>query len=335
VGYGDAVPKAVATFTSFGNPSLNDAGQIAFTARVGDDYENVGIYLYSGNGITSLARTGDPAPNTGGHFKTIGFGGIALNNQGTVVFEATFNGDNPGDGLFSSSNGTLKALVLRGQPVPTEGGTFQQFSGLALNDRDQLAFTATFNSKVGTEGSGLFVSHSGLLKTISLAGQTAGYPSTGALGRPQHPSINENGTVAFVDTITSHVRGITYLPNGVFLTPNGTLPTVPVAIKQKQISANLPVLAGNFLLPGLFRTPQGTDSLLFIARDQATKKNGLWLYSLNTLTSLVKEGDPASIASVYSFIGNLSVASSGDFAFVSNLKGNTAKAGIFVSKINF
>ena len=137
---GDPAPGG-GTFTNVRDPSLNDAGAVAFRGMLGAT--TGGIFLRSPTGqLTAVARTDDPAPG-GGQFRS--FGHPAMNNLGVIAFTARL--DDLSEGLFHFASGTVTALARTGD-FPLGGGTFDRFSGLsstegpAINDAGQVAFIA-------------------------------------------------------------------------------------------------------------------------------------------------------------------------------------------------
>ncbi len=301
-------------------------------ARIGRGYENQGVFLQTSTGLVSIARTGDPAPGAPGSFGRFGQFGLILNNAGKIAFEATFNGPEPGDGIFEYSNGNLSSAVLRGQSAPgTQGGIFDHFLGLAINQAGQIAFVASLMG--GPAASGVFVADNAGIRMLALEGQPAPYTGGGTFGNLRQPSINDSGDVAFVDTTAVRGRfGNTFFPKGLFVATSSTISAV--ARVRDQVRPGDPILTGNFQQPTIVRNA-GKNSVLFVAWNQVQGRNSLLFYSNNSLVQLLQEGDPAVVGGVHSFIGNQALASSGHLAFVSNLEGASAKAGIFVNKLSF
>ena len=137
---GDPTPGE-GTFTNVRDPSLNDAGAVAFRGMLGSTTE--GIFLRSPTGqLTAVARTDDPAPG-GGQFRS--FGHPAMNNLGVITFTARL--DDLSEGLFRFASGTVTALARTGD-FPLGSGTFDRFFGLsstegpAINDAGQVVFLA-------------------------------------------------------------------------------------------------------------------------------------------------------------------------------------------------
>ena len=86
---GDPVPDGSNSFLHFSFPAQNNAGQIAFDARLTDasngTIEEHGLYFHDDlNGLTEIARTGDPAPDGNGTIQA--FGTPAVNDSGQVAF---------------------------------------------------------------------------------------------------------------------------------------------------------------------------------------------------------------------------------------------------------
>jgi len=143
------------------NPTVNDFGQIAFTAAISktkptgdpstDDptTDGDGVFLWSHRKLIDVARPGDAVPG-GAHIVSTSFlsGQSHLNNLGQVVFNATL--DDGTQGVFVWSNGQTRLVAKTGTSVPGVG----TISGLDLfgygfastwatnNDRGQVTFAA-------------------------------------------------------------------------------------------------------------------------------------------------------------------------------------------------
>ena len=338
VSSGDAVPsRSLSFFSDFGSPVLNDGGHVAFSARIGTGYDNLGVFIQTGRALVPIAFTGDPAPGTDGSFATLGRYGLALNNEGNVAFEATFDGREPGDGIFMYSNGELTALVLRGQPVPGgRGESFDHFSGLVMNEASEVAFAASVRAeRGGTTSSGIFVGVGGRLRTVALEGQPAPYFDGGVFGSLREPAINDFGEVVFVDGVMKRQpRGPAYFSStGVFAaTSNSTLALAGAGPHKRPDDL---AITGNIRRPTITRLSDGTNVVLFTAWDEVRGRDTLWLFSQDTLTARLKEGDATVVGGAYSSVSSPVLSTAGHFAFLSRLKGSSVKAGIFVSGIGF
>ncbi len=149
---GDAVPgNPLASFATFGIPSINDSGQVAFTAgiRTGETFSTI---VFANGGV--VAQKGNAAPGTQTTFQS--FKDPALNNAGDVAFLATLDGKPPKVGLFTSLNTNtqpeivqaplakgLSLVVLEGTAL-TElpGVSIDSISAFVLTD-SEIYFTAT------------------------------------------------------------------------------------------------------------------------------------------------------------------------------------------------
>jgi hypothetical protein len=326
VGYGDAVPNESETFTDFGDPVINDSGQIAFMAGVGAGFENHGVFLKQPVQLITITRTGRAAPGTDGTFTHLGLLGVSINNAGSIAFEARYSGSISGDGIFVYSNGDLKPLVLQGQPVPgTQSDSFESFQSLATNQRGQIAFVASVNSGLGSK-TGVFVAEGGKITPLAREGQVV---SGEALHHLSAPSIDESGAVVFVDSLAYQARGTAaYVPKGIFTT--SATSSISMIVNASRLANS-----SNFARPVNARASDGTSAVLFLASQPDTGKRTVWQYAHDTLVSVVQDGDSAAGGATYTRLSFLSIAPSGYFAFASGLQGSSAKSGLFTSRTNF
>ncbi|MEQ8464310.1 DUF7453 family protein [Coleofasciculus sp. E1-EBD-02] len=169
----------------FGDVAINNQGSVAF--REYDDYINdYVISIVTGDGARRTIMADDS-------------GRLALNNNGTVAFEALLEGG--GSGIFTSSSIT---------PIADTNSLFKDFHTLSLNDEETLAFRASLD-----DGSaGIFTSSNGSLSTIA---DTGGLFSSFSSSRVRDdgtfvlldgPAINNNGTVAFGAQLDTGEYGI-------------------------------------------------------------------------------------------------------------------------------
>lgn len=82
---GELAPNGL-PFGEFGEPALNDSGQVAFRVRLGRGFDNQGVFFYSGTSTSTIAVTGQNAPGTSGTFGVLGPAGPLLNNAGKIAF---------------------------------------------------------------------------------------------------------------------------------------------------------------------------------------------------------------------------------------------------------
>lgn len=140
-------------------PSLNGAGQVAFTSSLantaGGKADDKGLFLFDdSDGITQIAREGQAAPDDNGQF--VSFSDYALNDAGQIAFTAALGGtsggsvDDYGIFLFDPTEG-LHEVVREGDTmlggtieyvdlVTSIYGYFGQWSN-GFNDLGQIAYS--------------------------------------------------------------------------------------------------------------------------------------------------------------------------------------------------
>jgi hypothetical protein len=162
---GQLTPDSSGRFFAFSSSSadsfrgnlLNDAGQVAFRARLnstvsgGDETE--GIFIGDGEALDQIARGGQPAPDGNGVFSQLLF--PVLNNSGQLAFSALLRGtsgsssDDRGIYFYDPREG-LRKVAREGDPFLGSRLTNVSISASfdpayderkALNDAGQLAFS--------------------------------------------------------------------------------------------------------------------------------------------------------------------------------------------------
>ncbi|HXF04405.1 MAG TPA: choice-of-anchor tandem repeat NxxGxxAF-containing protein [Blastocatellia bacterium] len=144
---------------------LNDRGDLVFTAELDDTSE--AVLLYSNGRTRIIARSEQPVPGTNG--EALGtFGSVMINNQGVIVFDSVFIGEER-SGVFVYDQNQLRAVAISGMEAPgTDGEVFRGVARPAVNDRGDVAFYARW----GTAGRGIFLSTTDGLSPILLNGQS-------------------------------------------------------------------------------------------------------------------------------------------------------------------
>ena len=149
---GDTAPGTGGeTYTGFGAPSMNDAGEIAFLAPLTGAVSS-GVFVDAGGTQTLLALVGDTAPGTGGG-SFVGFNNPIITQSGDVVIRATVSGGSATQGIFLLSAGASQAIALAGEAAPgTGGGSYSSFSGYGGNASGEVAFSAVMTGGTVTRG---------------------------------------------------------------------------------------------------------------------------------------------------------------------------------------
>lgn len=189
----------------FGNPVLNTAGQVAFSARTPG---TVGVYAGAVGAVQPVALSGQSAPGTGGTFG--GFGPPTLSPAGQVAFASSLTGGSSTMGVFAGTAGSLRVVALLGQTPPgPAAGTFARFGSMAVQDGAGQAGFYTQLSTNGTSatGGGYYAESGGQLRAVAVGGQTA--PGTGGGTYATFPSpgllalaMAGTGQVAFATGVT-------------------------------------------------------------------------------------------------------------------------------------
>ena len=182
---GDTSPDG-GTFFAFGEPSINNMGQVAFPGFTSGTSQS-GAFLAANGQITELFNQNDPAPGGG----TLGSpAALSLNDRGQVAFTSQ---PPTGQTLFLFSQGSFTLIAANGQPAPG-GGTFNLLSGSNggpfINRRGDVVF-----SSFATSGTAVYLFSQGHVSRV--AGPGDAMPGGGTLTAASQPTINDAGQVAF------------------------------------------------------------------------------------------------------------------------------------------
>ncbi|MGI9458120.1 MAG: DUF7453 family protein, partial [Aeoliella sp.] len=150
-------PGTDVDFTSLGYPSLNDAGEVAFYARIPDEptpdgpAARTGLWSSAGGNLELSARDGEPAPGVAGatfssvllfpSHQRMWMTSPLLNSEGTSIFFSQLNGSmTPRFSLWEHDLSGTRALVLQGDAVPNiANATFFVPGGRSgVNDSSQV-----------------------------------------------------------------------------------------------------------------------------------------------------------------------------------------------------
>jgi hypothetical protein len=305
-----AVPDRPAgtRFTSFGQPMLNNAGQVIFRAGFsGTSGSGSGIYATTaaGGSIVKIVDTFDEVPGyPGTTFNSFFFSGFrpdevySLNDAGEVVFIGRFFRS----GQSFEDNGLYGTTVAGGSLVPlvdTAGTTFgatettpfrslSQTAFPALNQQGTVLFQASVGSTPSVQNTGVFsmpVDGSALAETQARRPLLSPPLSDGA-ARNYYAlwagqDVNDSGDYLFQHTFF----GSTDPPQGLF---SGGVSGDPVSL----VVDNLP---GGFAVPG---QPSGTNYTTigaaainnegvfgFFARDNGPVSNAQGIYAADIFGS--------------------------------------------------
>jgi hypothetical protein len=190
------------TFLFFGSPVIDDGDQVAFFAGMTGGSADFGLYRGDGENITTIFAANQAAPG-GGTF--VDFSDPVLNKHGQVLAVAQLeNGAGP-SGIFLHDGKDAVAIALSGLAAP-KGGSYSSFFGpQILNDHGQVAFAPFLTG--GTSRRGIFRGDGIKTTTIALEG-TAAAGTTGTFASFGDMKMGNDGTVAFIATLTFGVGGV-------------------------------------------------------------------------------------------------------------------------------
>lgn len=316
-----SVPILTAT-----SPTLNDAGQIAFSTRFTGTFEGVSVTAAlrtepDTDALTLLARDGEIVAGVSTALRALRLEvgqPPALNRSGQAAFTAA-------QGIFV--DGVDTPLVLSGQSGPNGGGTLSGFTSAALNDAGQVAFRAQLST---APRNGIFrADSSGILQIVRQGDPVPGSDGTfGALGSA--PGINAAGAVAFYAAVDGASGPAT---NGIFRSPGDGGPIVPLVLRgDRTPSGNGSVLTfGSTLAPlndagqttfaaKLTGSSQGTQNDIIIARSDGSE-----------LREIARKGDlaPDGDGTFFDF-DQPTLNNAGQVAFLASVTGSAHAFGIFL-----
>jgi hypothetical protein len=194
-------------------PSINDAGQVAFLTRRQGDRQN-SAYLWESGALTPVLVVGTNLPGIG---KVHGVSSVLLNNQNaSMLVTATIEGaDVARHGLYSIVGGTVSPVAAPGQTMP-DGGTFRTMNSFssgpngegvsldvsAANAAGQHAFIASLD---GGATAAYLVDADGKLSPILRSGAVTDLGTITSLGSGTsggiNVSLNSQGQVLLVASI--------------------------------------------------------------------------------------------------------------------------------------
>ncbi len=317
-------PEGVTFSNGFPGPvSINDAGDGAFAFRLlpapccgANAVLNAGVYRYDHvtDGVTTIAKTGSPAPG-GGTFAGFNFG-TSINGSGNVVFQGvikTPNGTypNPADGLalygvgiFKADSGnTITPVVVPGDPAPS-GGNFNNLRNSWLNDHGDIAFgghtTAAGEAACATLScsESIYQRYASNSTIVSIAhrGDLAPVPGGLKYDYAFGPRNNNRGQLVFVGCLTPTVGVSCGNNRGVFWYHDGVVSAVayPGLVFQAEGTNYTAIRASNTV--NNYYINDAGDIVFALQYDadangDGAKDSGVFTYSGGVYEVVAKTGD--------------------------------------------
>lgn len=293
------------TFLTFSSPSINQSGQVVFTASLSGG--RTGIFLATGGTILPVARTATPAP-TGGTFFSF-LQGASLNDAGQVVFSALVNG-NGRSGVFLYSGGQITLVVPTSISIP--GGTLANAQFVSMNNAGQIAFVGqTFQQQPRL---GVYLFSNGSISAVMLPGDAS--PDGTIFTQGLNTAISAQGQVAFLgrtdnslstiyrfaDSQLSRIAG-----QGDFLPGAARVRTAsPFALTDQGqtllLAGTFPGGAGLFINPADDDADDHSDAALVIHQSQSLPAGGVLVnilnnFSMNNNAQVVFDASSSNITS--------------------------------------
>jgi hypothetical protein len=203
-GAGDSVLGGPETFASFSWVALNDGGTVAFEAATSGGPASPGLFADTGSATLVMARSGDPAPGTGGG-TLVDFLYPAIDASGTVAFLSNLSGGSATGGLFKAGS-SLESVAVEGQSVPGAGPIASITSLPDISSDGVVAASLGFAS--GPVASGVYLHSAGVFTPVALAGEVPAGAGGAALASFGFLSRNQAGRVAFVATLADGRSGV-------------------------------------------------------------------------------------------------------------------------------
>ena len=159
-------PSAIAgaTVAKLFDISSNTSDDVGYRAKITGSAAGTAVFLFTpGGGTTTLVKTGDAAPRSGGSIKTIPhLGGIT--NTDTVAFRGKISGGGARHGVFLFDGGD-DAAVLTSDAVPTDlWGTAASYRNIdedtgVSSSGGWVTYVAKIRDRQTPSGTGVFRCH--------------------------------------------------------------------------------------------------------------------------------------------------------------------------------
>jgi hypothetical protein len=294
---GDSAPEGgtfefaadgTASYVSISLPSLNENGELAFSAHT-SIFGRGGIFLYSDGQTSRRIRELDPAPG-GGVFYALT--DPTLNSGGQIAFYGSTS-IVTGFFLFSPETGIVE-LVHRGQESP-EGDTFSGFYTLAdLNASGQVAFAGLLTKNLG----GVYLASPGEIDRI--AGQGDPVDRDPIFADVHHIAINSAGQVLFMASA---------FPGGVGLFV-GAPPAPVVRVGDSAPGGGV----FEYIYPN--RAAMNDERIVFVAASTSDFNTTVYSFSDGAFSQIARSGDPAPGGGTFYYFGSLALNKNGDLVLL-------------------
>ncbi len=340
-------------FSGFGVPTVNTAGQVAFSGLltgpgVGSS-NNAGIWTTVGGTPAVLAREGTDGPagpglGAGVHFSVSAiFAPQVLNSTGEAAFIGTVTGGGVDGtnfrGIWTTAGGTLAAVARTGTdgqlgPGMDPGVHFSTLIDRVFNAAGNVAFQGelTGTDVDTTNRRGIWINAGGSLAVVARTGSDGPGPNLGAgvnFTAFSGPTLNAAGQVAFYGELTGDgVDGTNH--RGIWTNAGGSLavvartgsdgpgPGLGAGVHFNELGPPVLNSTGAVAFTGGLGLGAGVDS---------TNNRGIWTTTGGSLAAVARKGTdgdtgPGQGAGVqFNFFKSPVLNSAGEIAFHATLMG--------------
>ena len=184
-------------------PKLYEDGSVYFNTAFRDpnvDPVVQSILRADENGVSVIARSGDPTPANDGEFGSGSLLNPIANRRGLVAFSSLIEDGPPNEnaGVYLIDCTELVELARKGRPIPEAEGYFGGFRLHSFNEQGVIAFHASVTDEPGgpETGSVIMVGDSNGVETFLKSGQTLADESS-RVTSVGAPLINDSGQMIF------------------------------------------------------------------------------------------------------------------------------------------
>lgn len=274
--------------------------------------------------LRAIALEGDPAPGTEDTYGE--FFQAAINESGDVAFSAPLSSGPVAFGVWVDEGGGPVLRMRDGDPAPAPAA--DSYLAASLFSRTDTAGDVAVAIVLSGGTDGIFLDASGVDSALVLEGEAAPTPPGGTLDASLADisgfTMNPAGDIALRSGVTGGSNA-----SGVFVrTAAGTV-TMRAGAGDAPLGGG-PDTFASFDLPSI--SPGGSVAFgAALAGGSATA--GLFLDSGSGPALLVRDGDAAPDTGGGTFVDFLypAVNADGEVAFLSNVAGGSATAGLFVA----
>jgi hypothetical protein len=212
---------------------MNDRGQIALVTKTQESKGHEVLGVLANGQFTPIATAGGPSPDGKTWPTNVSFAPY-MNEAGNVAFAAVVGNNFLGVYFWDAAKQTVIPLAVPGTPLAGDmlfansGPAFGGAVGIALNNRDEVAFVAHVKPASGAAYDGVFLRRAdGQIDPVAIAGD----PLPGQAGNLKQLSdgilgVNDAGQVSFNarGTGTPDITGANgFHANSTYLWDNGTI----------------------------------------------------------------------------------------------------------------